>query len=246
MIKITHGWCSRTIHKALSLELRSLIFTVTQRGRQVRYHWLLFSTRKLRLRGAPRCAQDPPTRRQSSRDSDHTLLSPGHEVFKPEEAASALLTSEATGQVDPPPTCLQVPAPPASAASIHGREQWASSQWGPLHFPPPGNRRITETGQERSAVDGQRGACGHRGSVLRTGHRPPPAANHPETKGKLGPSAPGSRAPEGLNLAWLLPTAWANFNPVSEPPNGDNDINMTTYFQPQWRRVNKVLRARPP
>ena len=222
-----------------------MIFTVTQRGRQVRHHWLLFSTRKLRLRGAPRCAQDPPTRRQSSRDSDHTLLSPGHELFKPEEAASALLTSEATGPVDPRPTCLQVPAPPASAASIHGREQRASSRWGPLHFPPPGNRRITETGRKgvQSMARGEPAGTGAVNSGRATDLPQPP---NPETKGKLGPRAPGSRAPEGLNLAWLLPTAWANFNPVSEPPNGDKDINIATYFQPQCRRVNKVLRARPP
>lgn len=203
----------------------------------------MFSTRKLRLQGAPQYAQEPPTRRQSSRDSDHALLSPSHELFKPEEVASPLLTSEATGQVDSLLTCLQVPAPPASAASIHGREQRASSRWGPFHSPLPGNRTVTDTGQEMSAVNGQKGACGHGGSVFRMGHRPPPATNHPETKGKLGPHTPGSRALEGLNPAWLLPTSRTNFNPVSEAPNGDEDINITTYFQPQWRRVNKVLRA---
>lgn len=242
MINITHSWCSRTIHKALSLELRSLIFIVTQRGRQVRCHWLLFSTRKPRLRGAPRGAQDPPTRRQSSGDSDHTLLSPGHELFKPEEAASALLTSEATGQVDPLPTCLQVPAPPASAASIHGREQRASST-------SLSSSRQQEGHRDRPGKECSRwpeGSLWAQGQGTQDGPQTSPSHQPPRTKGKLGPRAPGSRAPEGLNLAWLLPTAWANFNPVSEPPNGDKDINITTYFQPQWRRVNKVLRARPP
>lgn len=244
MMKITHVRCSFTIHKALS-RAKEFDFHSNPERKASQVSLTPFSTRKLRLQGAPRYAQETPTKRQSSRDSDHTLLSPSHELFKREEAASPLLTSEATGQVDPPPTCLQVRAPPASAASIHGREQRASSWWGPLHSPLPGNRKVTDTGQEMSAVDGQRGACGHRGSIFRMGSRPPPATNHSETKGKLGPRTPGSWALEGLNTAWLLPTSWANFNPVSEPPNGDEDINITMYFQPQWRRVNKVLQPRP-
>ena len=57
-----------------------------------------------------------------------------------------------------------------------------------------------------------------------------PQPPNPETKGKLGPRAPGSRAPEGLNLAWLLPTALANFNPVSEPPMGTRILTLQLIF----------------
>ena len=89
------------------------------------------------------------------------------------------------------------------------------------------------------------GSLWAQGQYIQDGQQTSPATNHPETKGKLGPHTLGSWALEGLNAAWLLPTSWANFNPVSEPPNGDEDINITMYFQPQWRRVNKVLQPRP-
>lgn len=125
LIKMTNTLSNFTIHGAISPRLSHLTSTVTRkRGRQDRYHELLFQMRRLRLR----FAQDHAASRWTNGDSHHGFLSQNLLLLTADDAESPLLlTPETTCRVTTSQLC------PPSATSIYSSNGWANNGEPPWH-----------------------------------------------------------------------------------------------------------------